>query len=146
MLFLCTSYNSNKAPKTSGTSLMTNGVHEYIMTIRFSLAQVCSNTVNHTTIASFWQLDFQVDLMDNLLFRYSSYGTWNVNCSVAGVVGSKAFAYTIHLFFLQWICMEICLSSSAKETSDTFVLGSPACSLTFWPRDAERTSRPQNVM
>ena len=69
--------------KTSGTLLMTNTFMNIIMTIRFSLARFCSNTINHTTIAGFWQLDFWVELMDNLLFCYSSHETWNANCSVA---------------------------------------------------------------
>ena len=51
----------NKAPKTSGTSLMTNTFMNIIMTIRFSLTRLCSNTIYHTTIAGFWQLDFRVD-------------------------------------------------------------------------------------
>ena len=103
--------------KTSGTSLMTNTFMNIIMTICFSLAWLCSNTINHTIIAGFWQLDFRVELMDNLLFRYSSHEietqTAQWQCC-RELVGSKAF--TRHDSSLPpAMALQVCLSSSARD-------------------------------
>ena len=49
----------NKAPKTSGTSLMTNEFMNIIMTIRFRFGRLCSNTINRTTIAGFGKWIFE---------------------------------------------------------------------------------------
>ena len=121
MVFLCASYIGNKAPKTSGTSLMTNTFMNIIMTIRFSLAWLCSNTINHTTIAGFRQLDFQVELMDNLLFRYSSHATWNTNCTVAVLSQTCQSLHRHNSSLPPAMALQICLSSSAKEISDAFL-------------------------
>ena len=127
MLFLCASYIGNKAQKTSGTLLMTNSIHEF-MTIHFSFTRISSNTINHTTIADFQQLDFRVDLMNNLLFCYSSHETWNVNCSVAVLSGIKPS----QTWFISSSCngaANLPFLFSERDKQHFLVLGPPAASL-----------------
>ena len=99
-----------------------------IMTIIFSLARLCSNTINHTTIAGFRQLDFRVDLMDNLLFRYSSHETWNANCSVVVLSGVKPSQTR----FISSSCNGSAnppFLFSERDKRRVFVLGLPVASL-----------------
>ena len=111
-----------------GPHLMTNTFMNIIMTIHFSLTRLCSNTINHTTIAGFRQLDFRVDLMDNLPFHYSSHETWNANCSLAVLLGVKPSQ--------TWFISSSCNGSanlpflfSERDKQHVFVLGPPAASL-----------------
>ena len=72
------------------------------------------------------KLDFRVDLVDNLVFHYSSQETWNVNCPVAVLSGVKPS-------LTRFISSSFCNGSanlpflfSERDKQHFFMLGLPA--------------------